>query len=517
MILHTASIAIAAFLLFLLQPVVARLLLPGFGGSAAVWTTCLAFFQVALVAGYAYSDLVARRLRPRRQVLVHAALMTASLAFLPLGLDGLANAPGDRSPALALLLLLTGTIGLPYLVLSTTSPLVQSWAARAGRGQGAYQLYAISNLLSLGALLIYPTLIEPLAGSRQQSLAWSIGYGVFVAVTLVLCWRTLHGLPEDEASPSSAPTALETVDSPKPDGRSQAVWFGLSMLGSMLLLSISAHLTQDVAPIPMLWILPLTVYLLTFILCFDGRGWYWPRTFTLLGCVVVLLMLSGTLWSIWWAGDFRAIATVLKMAGSVPLHCIGLFVLCMFCHGELSRRRPEPSQLTRFYLMLALGGAAGGIAVGLLAPVLLNWYWELPFALVLFTVFAVLASKGWTRGFAVLACIGAVVLAGMRVNAVSGDAVLLERNFYGALRITEEKPENAPGVVRSLMHGGILHGAQAMWPEMSREPTAYYGRNSGVGRAIAILDEARAGAPKRVGLVGMGIATLATYGNPDDL
>ena len=517
LILHNASIALSAFLLFLLQPVIARLLLPGFGGSAAVWTTCLAFFQVALVAGYAYSDLAIRHLRPRRQVVLHAAMIAASLIVLPLSLEGLAGATDDvGGPVLRILALLTAAVGLPYLMLSTTTPLVQAWAARAGLGQGAYRLYALSNLLSIVALLAYPTLVEPLATSRDQALAWSVGYGVFAALTLALCWRIGQALPADAPAAIGQNEPTHIASEPAPSARHLATWFGLSMLGSMLLVGVTAHLTQDIAPIPMLWMLPLAVYLLTFIVCFDGRGWYWPRTFTVLGCVTVLAILAGMLWKIRVVGDLRAAATLLKLAGSVPLHCLGLFVLCMFCHGELARRRPEPAHLTRFYLMLALGGAAGGIASGILAPLTLSWYWELPIALVAFTVFAVLASRGLIRAVSVLACIGAVALAGMRVESIVGDSVLTERNFYGALRVVEEKPEDAPGVVRSLMHGTILHGAQAMWPEMSREPTAYYARESGVGRAFEALRAEAAGVPKRVGLIGMGVATLAAYGEAGD-
>jgi len=536
MILHAATIALSAFLLFLVQPIIARQILPWFGGSAAVWTTCMVFFQVALLAGYFYSDLVIRKLAPRAQATVHTVLLLASLVFLPITVSEAMKPTDATQPVGRILLLLAVTIGLPYVMLATTGPLVQAWFTRQFRSAQVYRLYALSNLASMLALLGYPPLIEPNASGVLQSWGWSTGYAVFVLLAIAAAWTGVRrgagaspaelaavdahaegiaAAPPRTASASasaSSPTASpNAAPAAPPTLTEQGLWLLLAALGSTLLLAVTTHITQNVASIPFLWVLPLSIYLITFILCFDGKGWYRRGPYFALAALATVAMLGGLSWRPEGLGIERAI---LHIEQAVPVYALGLFVLCMFAHGELVARKPAPAHLTRFYLMVSLGGAVGGLLVGIGAPLAFDWYFELPLALTVVAALVALLSRGALRIAGAVAAIACAALFADYVHWIRGDVLDLSRNFYGTLRVTGSADGDvSKGASRRLLHGVILHGEQYMAPDQRAVATTYYGPTSGVGRTI----EAARGAPMRVGVIGLGVGTLATYGREGDV
>lgn len=499
-LLFAGTIFGSAFLLFLVQPLIAKQILPWFGGSAAVWSICMVFFQVVLLAGYAYADWTTRRLRVRAQAALHIALLLASLAFLPIVTSERWKPTGAEEPTWWILGLLVGTIGLPYFLLSTTGPLVQSWVARTPWGAQVYRYFSLSNLASLLSLLSYPLLIEPRSSLQQQALGWSWFYGAFVALcagtTLYMARRWA------DAVPSQTNDRLE-ADNP-PGWADQALWLALPALASWLLLAVTNHITQNVAAVPFLWVLPLSLYLLTFVLCFESDRWYRRGVFLPLAAVMLVLCAFGLKHSI--GAEVRT---------ALPLYATGLFVLCMFLHGETARLRPAGRYLTRFYLMLALGGAIGGATVGLLAPQVLRAYYELGLGLMLTALvgMAVLRHRSSLR----LACLGLAVCCNVfllwQIASDAAGARAIQRNFYGALIALDVLRPDPTDNVRQLAHGSVKHGEQWLDPARRREPTSYYGPSSGVGLALA----AAPAAPRRVGLIGLGAGTLATYGRTGDV
>ncbi|MCA3180799.1 MAG: fused MFS/spermidine synthase [Burkholderiaceae bacterium] len=544
MLLHAATIALSAFLLFLVQPIVARQILPWFGGSAAVWTTCMVFFQLALLAGYFYSDVVIRKLAPRGQAIVHTVLLLASLAFLPITVSE-AMKPTDASqPVGRILLLLTLTIGLPYLMLATTGPLVQAWFTRQYRSARVYRLYALSNLASMIALLGYPPLIEPNASGRLQSVGWSVGYAAFALLAIAAAWSGVRrgaaagelaaadAHAEGIAAPPrpaaaeakgaaamqaahdavAAPIGLARDPAAPPSTLEQGLWLLLAALGSTLLLAVTTHITQNVASIPFLWVLPLSIYLITFILCFDGTGWYWRPQYMALAAIASVAMLGGLSFR---PAGFGVERAILHIEHAVPVYAFGLFVLCMFVHGELVARKPAPAHLTRFYLMVSLGGAIGGLAVGLGAPTVFDYYWELPLALTIVALLVAVLARGGLRAAGAAATIASALLFADYLHWIRGDVLELSRNFYGTLRVTGAADGDvSPGASRRLLHGVILHGEQYTAPEARAVGTTYYGPGSGVGRTI---EASRSAEPMRVGVIGLGVGTLATYGREGDV
>ncbi len=499
-ILYAATIFASAFLLFLVQPIVSKHILPWFGGSASVWATCLVFFQTLLLLGYAYADQVSRRLTPHRQVGLHAALLAASLLTLPVLAGSDWKPEGSEDPGLYILRLLTATVGLPYLMLSTTGPLLQSWAAQSGEGQGVYRLFSLSNLASLLALLSYPFLIEPWLSVGVQSSVWSAVYTGF-AVLCVASGAVL--VRKIGAQTSLTPAARASVAGALPMRR-LALWVALSAMGSWLLLAVTNHITQNIAGIPFLWILPLTLYLLSFVLCFESDRWYRRALF--------LPLLLATFAAAAYGLNQSAVSLNIKLA--IPLYCAALFIGCMVLHGELSSLRPSTKYLTRFYLAVSLGGALGGILVGLVAPRVLPSFYELGVGFVV-TGLLVAVQVRQRRLLLLAAIMGSVGFATMLVMQVRNDlrsTRLLERNFYGRLLVRELHAPNGV-TVRRLLHGAILHGEEYLNGSFRGQPTTYYGASSGVGRALA----ASAGKAGRVvGIVGLGTGTLAAYGQKGD-
>jgi len=501
MLLYALTIFTSAFLLFLVQPIIAKQILPWFGGSAAVWTTCLVFFQSLLLAGYAYSDWTTRKLPARSQVVVHVVLLAASLASLPILADAGWKPAGGEDPAWRILGLLAATIGLPYFLLATTGPLVQAWFARTFPAGTVYRLFALSNFGSLLALLSYPFAFEPWVTTAAQSWGWSAAYVAFVALCAASAFFSLRG----EAA-GARETVPAPVSGPPPAPGDYAAWLLLSGMGAFMLLAVTNHITHDIASVPFLWILPLTLYLVTFILCFEGRGWYQRRIFVVPLAAIVCAMA-------WALHEERGIVDIWE---ALPLNLVGLFVMCMFFHGELAERKPAPRYLTNFYLMVALGGALGGIAVGLVAVKLFNSYYEFGLGLVLTLLIAAFVTRVMHSAVPMLV-LAALGFTGYHAYAYIGDLVrdtrIMTRNFYGTLRVMDIGADGEDDAVRRLMHGVIMHGEQYRAPARRREATTYYGPTSGIGRAIEALDGARL----RVGVVGLGTGTLALYGRPGDV
>lgn len=505
MLIYALTIFASAFLLFLVQPIMAKQILPWFGGSAAVWTTCLMFFQLVLLAGYAYADWTVRFLKPRPQVMLHVALIIVSLASLPIIAGSGWKPGGEEDPTWLILGLLAATIGLPYFLLSTTGPLLQAWFARSfPAATNVYRLFALSNGASLIALVAYPFVVEPYVTTHEQSIGWSFGYGLFA----VLCGASALFSLRASTQAATQPTAAPAAEGPAPRAADYLLWLTLAALGSFMLIAVTNHITHDVASVPFLWILPLTLYLLSFVLCFEGRNWYQRQIF--FGPLLVIV--GAMAWALHTNGG------VMDIKQAIPLFATGLFVMCMFFHGELAALKPAPRHLTAYYLMISLGGAVGGLLVGFVAPKLFNTYYE--FGLGLF--FTALIAAYVARRTLVIVPVLALVAAGFTayhihtyINMLSKDARVMTRNFYGTLRVKDFGDESSLEATRRLMHGVIMHGEQFLAPARRMEPTTYYGPTAGIGRVIGIKsDGAKA---IRVGVIGLGAGTLAAYGRPGDV
>ena len=473
-----------------MQPIVAKQILPWFGGSAAVWTTCLVFFQSALLAGYAYADLTTR-LGPRRQALLHVALLAASLLALPV-LAGAGWKPlGDEQPIARILLLLAATIGLPYFLLSTSTPLLQAWYWRTFRSAVPYRLFALSNLASLIALLGFPLALEPLFELKSLGWAWSALYALFVLLCAGIALFSLNGFA-GQAKPAAAAV-------PPPPAARQLQWLALSAMGSVMLLAVTNHITQNISSVPFLWVLPLALYLVTFILAFDHPRWYARPAF--LGALAGL------------APAMAYFIPSLELTVAAPLYLAGLFVACMVCHGELARLKPDPRHLTRYYLALSLGGALGAVLVAIAAPLALPGYFELGIALVALAFIVMAGVRGTARWLATLVAVATLVLVVRGGAAYVKDVRVMERDFYGVVR-TRDHPEPVP--YRTMYHGGIMHGGQLLGDSFRNTPADYFGPTSGYGRLFGALHARRPARPLKVGVLGLGAGVIAAYGRPGD-
>jgi SAM-dependent methyltransferase len=505
------TIFFSAFLLFQVQPLIAKQILPWFGGSAAVWTTCMLFFQIALLLGYSYAHWITSKFDARRQMLIHGGLLAVSLISLPIIPSAWWKPAGTEDPLLRILGLLGATIGLPYFLLSSTSPLLQAWMARKGTGAIPYRFFALSNLGSMLALLSYPVLVEPTLNNKEQAWSWSIGYALFAALCGFTAFRA-----SKLSSPARTADADDSAEPEVPTFRRYLVWIALSASASALLLSVTTHLTENVASIPFLWILPLALYLLTFILCFEGSIWYQRIIFLPLFAVSI----GALAWGIGHGfGNYG-------FREQIAIYAACLFVCCMVCHGELSRTKPAARYLTGFYLMVSVGGAIGGLFVAFLAPHIFNAFYEFPIAIAGATL-AVLAVYFidepmldalksprqwiWLASFFMIVYLGRYLYEGERDSA--DNPVFLARNFYGALRVNDTKKTVDQDAIRSLTHGTINHGDQFLDPFRRHEPTTYYGHETGIGRAI---DELQSTGPLKVGVVGLGTGTIAAYSRPFD-
>ena len=543
----TAAVFLSAFLLFLVQPMFGKMVLPLLGGSPAVWNTCMLFFQAALLGGYLYAHL-SSRWTVRRQALVHLALLALAALALPVSVRGAAP-PGGGAPIPWLLGLMSLTVGAPFLVLAGTGVVLQRWFSRSGHPQAAepYQLYAASNLGSALALIAYPFLMEPRMRLAGQSGAWTVGYGLLALLIAACAWRVWK--TADVGAPASAESAVVDAAAARVTARDRLIWTGLAFVPSSLLLAVTTYVTTDLSPAPLLWVLPLALYLLTFTLVFARRplirhAWM-VAVHPSAVAVAVLLLATGY---------------VKQPAFAVPLHLLALFVISMTAHGELARRRPHARHLTEFYLWISVGGVLGGVFNALVAPVVFDNVWEYPVVLALaclarpwpterldvrrhvyaavragafayaliylsrtdvlspmvFTIVgAVLINLlnvglGRTPGW-LMACIATALFVRAYATITEPGVLLAERTFFGRYKVMEYDHQGGFHVLR---HGSTLHGAQSLVPERRRVPLTYYLRRGPLGQIFfaSVLREGE----RRVAVVGLGTGTTAAYASPGE-
>jgi hypothetical protein len=582
------TIFTGAFLLFQVQPLIGKYILPWFGGSPGVWTTCMLFFQMLLLGGYAYAHVVSRKLKPRTQAILHLILVAAALATLPITPSDTWKTHPAGDPTWHILALLAASLGLPYLVLATTGPLMQEWFRRTAPGVSPYRLYSLSNVGSLLALISYPFFFETRFTRQAQAQFWSWGLVVYAVACAFCAWR-LWRLPPEAAGAEAAGQAAAEVT--RPTLYQRLLWLCLPACASILLLAVTNKMCQDVAVIPFLWVLPLALYLLSFIISFDSPRWY-SRFYYTIALVAAMVAVCEALFE----------GTDMAIVAQVVIYSSVLFVGCMVCHGELYRLKPDPRHLTSFYLMIAAGGAVGGLFVALVAPNVFTNFYEMHLSLgltvllllaitvtdrralspgrwrVLFVVLALLAAYGanlgltwgvtWLRdrdtflsqplwrlwswahvqGVPVLGWALLVVLAGLLIGWRRRSAEALDwhrptcgllavglvalvvalgfqirdalrgslhsaRNFYGVLSVFQYEEDRPDSHYYLLQHGRITHGIQFAAPERAGMITSYFGPSSGLGLAMRHFPKQQ---NRRIGLLGLGVGTIAAYGRAGD-
>jgi hypothetical protein len=504
--LTPVTIFLAALLLFAVEPLIAKMILPWFGGSAAVWMACLLFFQAALLSGYLYAHLLVTRVSASWQPRVHIALLIIGLAFLPIIPAARWKPAGGEDPLMMILGLLSTTIGLPFLLLSSTTPLLTAWAARAGGAQFPLtRLYALSNLGSMLALVSYPILVEPLIATQSQALIWSALFTGFVLLGIAASWKLGRGRN----------SVLSVVSLPAPESEPRAsfidrlCWLLLPMMTSALLLSVTNHILRNIAAIPLFWVVPLALYLLSFVIAFDSPRWYvrhfWYFWFALFAGSMIYVMVG-----LFLLGHFLA---------QLAYFVAGFFVFTMVAHGELAALKPAPHQLSAYYLTIAAGGALGGFFIAVIAPLLFRGDIDLAVVLpltvllligVIFRRYPLTPDSPWPALALAMAMVLWMLDTGRLVKKEMDDfasAVFVERNFYGALRVEDL------GMIRQLQNGNVIHGREFMDADRFSEPTSYYARDSGLGLALAELGK---GGPLKVGVIGLGAGTIAAYGRQGD-
>ncbi|MCC7086849.1 MAG: fused MFS/spermidine synthase [Pirellulales bacterium] len=509
-----ATIFTSAFLLFEVQPILSKYILPWFGGSPAVWTTAMVFFQTVLFLGYGYAHWSQRTLSPRMQGLVHLAMLTAAVILLPIAPDGGWKPSFNEPPTWRILALLSACVGLPYLALSATGPLLQAWFSRTYPERSPYRLYALSNVGSLLALLSYPFFIEPAFDVGVQTDYWTWGFAGFAvlcgAATVIACW---FGGAQTAAAPTSSNQS--SSDCPPTIGR-RLLWLGLPAFASLMLLATTNHVCQDVAVIPFLWVMPLSLYLITFIITFDHSRWYQRRMCSLAAITALLVAMAvDQLITIGANVSFTFVA-------ELGIYFIALFFVCLVCHGELVRLKPEPRYLTAFYLMIAAGGALGGLFVSLAAPTLFSTFFEWKIGLVggcLLAAAVILGmeSAASARRLYYLAPALVLVFVGFQYMPklnLHGQPEINEssRSFYGTVRIVERDSGDLDRHRMQLYSGRIVHGVQFLDDRKRHEPNAYYGRETGVGQLFQFYGRR---AELNVGIIGLGAGTMAAYARPE--
>lgn len=530
MLRYAPAIFLSAFLLFMVQPLLASIILPWFGGSSGVWTTCLLFFQALLLGGYAYAHLLGR-FSLRVQSRIHLVLVLGSLAFLPI-IPSLGWQPtGAEAPIPRILGLLAATVGVPYLILASTGPLLQNWFSRDAGGAPPYRLFALSNAASLLGLVTYPFLVQPFLDVNPQAVGWSLAYGGF-ALAVGFCAPGLRRGPAAGAAsgsgaarpgargPSSpGPEITARITPPRAPARDERFfWWALPATASALLLGITNTLTTEVAPVPFLWVLPLALYLLTFILAFDHPRWT-PRR--VVAPLFVIALLANTFL-------LRLVLPDPSWMRQLLIASATLFLAGLVCHGELARLKPHPRHLTAFYLSVAAGGALGGLLVAVVAPVVFHDFWEVPLGL-LVCLLLLLARvytdpesrlsparrpRAWLAVAIGVGLLGPALLGVPILNAMNQEQQV--RNFYGVLQV-DTREADTPLARRILKHGITIHGAQFLDPDRRDQPNTYYGWGSGAALAVTRHPVRRAGGALHAGVVGLGAGTLAAWGRSGDV
>ena len=536
--LYALAVFSSAALVFLVEPMVARMVLPRLGGSSAVWNTSLAFFQAALLAGYAYAHALQRLASLKAQMAAHLAVLVLAAVALPLRISEVFGPPSLDQPGFWLLGVLAVSVGPPFAALSATAPLLQAWYARlaptAAGGADPYRLYAASNLGSLLALLAYPVLVEPLLRLKLQAVMWSAGYGLFGLLVVGLALAARRGQAHAAPPPADAPPVRWSE---------RLAWIGLAAATSSLLLGVTAHITQDVASAPFLWVIPLALYLLSFVIAFQSRPLVAPGV------------------ALWLQAAFAPLAAALYSLLSAPwLYQLGanlgvFFFTALVCHQALAAKRPAPARLTDFYLSMSLGGVIGGAFNAFVAPVIFNAVWEYPIVLGLACL-----ARPWGRGRLDVWAVGALISAAATIavlllpqlvsmstivillTVAGGAAFLLRgrgliyavmilalglasyqqlfkgkrqayRSFFGEVQLVRV-PAPVFGVVRIMVHGSTLHGAQAQAYGQRCIPTTYYGPGTPIATTIRTVQALHPA--MRMGAVGLGAGTVAAFTRPAD-
>lgn len=517
--LFALAIFLSAFLLFQVQPLIARYILPWYGGSPAVWTTCLLFFQVGLLGGYAYAHGLVSflRHRPKWQVGIHFGLLALCFLLLPITPDEALKPTGESvNPVAGIIKLLASTVGFPYLLLSASGPLLQHWFGDAFPGRSPYRLYAISNVGSILGLLTYPFFFEPLLAVTEQTKIWSLAFVVYAIAAIACGVYLLRRVPaattetNDDSSAQTRPSWLDRI-----------LWVAFAACGSMLLLSLTNQMCQDVAVVPFLWVLPLSLYLLTFVISFDHDRWY--RRFIWFPVSIVAV------WAVVHLINQQFASEEMYLIQQVSIFLGAIFCGCLVCHGEMVRIKPPSRYLTGFYLAISLGGALGGLFVSLISPLIFDGYWELHVSLLFLAflgAFTLLRGlkKAKSEKLLILTTGVAVVLIGFLSNGLwkhvkesREGSLATMRGFYGVLRVYEENLLT-PDYYRALYHGRISHGRQYMEDPWTDLATTYYNEEGGIGAAM-MVHPSRSGEaekPMHIGVVGLGVGTVAAYAKPQD-
>ncbi len=498
------AIFVSSFLIFQVQPLIGKYILPWFGGTAGVWSTCMLFFQIVLFAGYAYAHLLIKYFSLRNQCLIHFAAMIGAIFLLPIAPSTDWKPSGMEDPTVRILGLLAVSVGLPYFLLSANGPLLQAWFSRANPGRSPYGLYSLSNVGSLLGLISYPFLVEPQYSVDIQARLWSWGFAGFAVACLASAFvvsKSTSDLP---------PESLKKSAIAKSSSRAGWLWFALPACASVLLLAATNQVCIDVAAIPFLWVLPLTLYLLTFIIAFAGPSWY-PRWFFAIALVVAMVLLCAVM----------QLGAKARIEQQIAVYFGAMFVCCMVCHGELVRLKPEPARLTSFYMLISAGGAAGGIFVALIAPILFSKFIELHIGALACCSLALLVYfrdrdlpitepiRSWIQAVSI---VGVLALGGLLWTFARGnveDQLTAQRNFFGVLRVREYEENGRK--VRVLVHGQILHGQQVLSPDFKNKAVSYYTDASGAGLLMS-----QPSGPRKIGVVGLGTGSLAAFGRSND-
>ena len=560
LVLFTISLFVSATLLFLIQPMFSKMVLPRLGGTPAVWITCMVFYQAALLGGYVYAHVTAGWLGVRWQAVLHLGLLGSAFLVLPIAAAQGWVPPLETNPAPWLLMLLLVSVGLPFFVISTTAPMLQKWFAHTGHpaAHDPYFLYAASNLGSMVALLGYPTVVEPYLNLARQAWVWSVGYGLLAAL-IVVCGVMLWRSPESRVTAGSAGDPANHATLPTPAATSgnltvgRRLWWVLwSFAPSSLLLGVTTYLTTDIAAVPLLWVIPLALYLLTFVLVFARKP---PLRQDLMVGMQPFVVLPVAIMFLWGSQS--------EGTWVIPLHLLAFFVTAMVCHGELAQSRPPTAHLTEYYLWIAVGGVLGGLFNAVVAPLIFKSLAEYPLAiavacllrprlapgeprlysrvldvglpLVLGGILAALVMDleppttfAWISSpmlimscLAVMLCysfsqrpirfglgVGMIMLAGLFYSSGHSPVIYGERSFFGVLQVRTDPT----GYYHALYHGTTLHGAQSTDPARSREPLAYYLATGPVGQVFGAFLGART--PREVAIVGLGAGSLACYASP---
>ena len=512
---YALTIALSAFLIFQVQPIIGKYILPWFGGSSNVWSTTLLFFQIALLIGYTYAHLLVKYFDSKKQVLIHMSLLFLSVILLPITPSEAFKPQGVEDPFWKILFLLFSAVGAPYILISSTSPLLQYWYAQRFSNKSPYRLYSLSNAGSLFGLISYPFLFEPILRLNFQTVFWSGCYVIYILLCGLAGYSLYKYVLHSKCDEKEDDVKKTKIPSSKLHFSTVLMWLSLAACGSLFLLASTNKITQDVAPIPLLWIIPLSLYLTSFIITFNSPGWYkrsiWIPLFLITIAAQILGLYKYSGWDIFIV---------------ILIFSLGMFAVCMVCHGELARIKPDSRHLTTFYLFVSLGGALGGMFVSLFAPKFFRGHWEYHIgilaALILIGISLFRTRQETSRAFTTVLSGGwitVIITAGVfllhNIEKVEKNSLETKRNFYGVIRVYDER-SGEPRHRHRINNGNIKHGTQFWQPDKRDYPTTYYAKRSGIGLALRYHPNRLQGKGLKVGIVGLGAGTIAYYCNEKD-